>query len=149
MDVYQLLFKHSRSFYYFRGCVCTDFRVYSGVGVVGVQLTKYSLDVIREYGRHGEPCNWSQDCVKDACTGRQRLSLASALLLADRMIVKRSCWSFPPPEIASHPQFSSCPKTVFPIKIPLSRWTTHLLVTCWYTSALFEGAPNKFCEISP
>ena len=57
MDVYQLVFKYSRSFYYFRGCVCTDFRVYSGVGVVGVQLTKYSLDVIREYGRHGEPCN--------------------------------------------------------------------------------------------
>ena len=46
-------------FYKFRGCVCTDFRVYSGVGVVGVQLTKYSLDVMREYGRrrHGEPCN--------------------------------------------------------------------------------------------
>ena len=29
-----------RSFCYFRGCVCTDFRVYSCVGVVGVQLTK-------------------------------------------------------------------------------------------------------------
>ena len=28
--------KLSRSFYLFRGCVCTDFRVYSGVGVVGV-----------------------------------------------------------------------------------------------------------------
>ena len=39
-----LILKHSRSFYYFcgwvRGCVCTDFRVYSDVGVVGVQLTK-------------------------------------------------------------------------------------------------------------
>ena len=44
----------------------------------------YSLDVMREYGRHGEPCNWSQDCVKHACIGRQRLSLASALLLPDR-----------------------------------------------------------------
>ena len=56
-----LILKHSRSFYYFRGwvrgCICTDFRVYSGVGVVGVQLTKYSLEVMREYGRHGEPCN--------------------------------------------------------------------------------------------
>ena len=28
-----------------------------GVGVVGVQLTKFSLEVMREYGRHGEPCN--------------------------------------------------------------------------------------------
>ena len=52
--------------------------------MVGVQLTKYSLDVMREYGRHGEPCNGSQDCVKHACIGRQRLSLASALLLPDR-----------------------------------------------------------------
>ena len=65
----------------FRGCVCTVFRVYSGVGVVGVQPTKYSLDVMREYDRRREPCNWSQDCVKHACTGRQRFSLASALLL--------------------------------------------------------------------
>ena len=79
-----LILKHSRSFYYFRGCVCTDFRVYSGVGVVGVQLIKYSLDVMREYGRHGEPCNGSQDCVKHACIGRERLPLASALLLPDR-----------------------------------------------------------------
>ena len=52
-----IILKHYRSFYYFRACVCTDFRVYSGVGVVGVQLTKYSLDVMREYGRQGEPCN--------------------------------------------------------------------------------------------
>ena len=44
---------------YFRGCVCrsTDFRVNSGVRVVGVPRTKYSLDVVREYGRYGEPCN--------------------------------------------------------------------------------------------
>ena len=33
-------------------------------------------------------------------------------------LVKRSCWSFPPPEIASLPPFSSCPKTVFP-RFPL------------------------------
>ena len=123
MDVYQLILKHSRSFYCLRGwvrwCVCTDFRVYSGVGpgVVGVQLTKYSLEVMTEYGRHGEPCNGSQDCVKHACSGRQRLSLTSALLLPDRTR-ERSCWSFPPPEIASLPPFSSCPNTVFP-RVPL------------------------------
>ena len=34
-------------------------------------------------------------------------------------LVKRSCWSFPPPEIASLPPFLSCPKTVFS-KSPLS-----------------------------
>ena len=112
-----LMLKHSHCFYYFRGCVCIVFRVYSGVGVVGVQLTKYSLDVMREYGRHGEPCNWSQDCVKHACTGRQRLSLASALFCQIELL-KRSCWSFPPPEIASLPTFSSCPKPVFP-RFPL------------------------------
>ena len=33
-------------------------------------------------------------------------------------LVKRSCWSFPPPEIASLPPFSLCPKTVFP-RFPL------------------------------
>ena len=68
---------------------------------------------MKENGRHGEPCNWSQDCVKHACTARQRLSLASALHLPIEL-VKRSCWSFPPPEIASLPPFLSCPKTVFP-----------------------------------
>ena len=44
-------------FIIFVGVFVLIFVVYSGVGVVGVQLTKYSLDVIREYGRHGEPCN--------------------------------------------------------------------------------------------
>ena len=142
-----LILKQSRSFYYFRGCVCSDFRVYSGVGVVGVQLTKYSLDVMREYGRRGEPCNWSQACVKHACIGRQRLSLASALLLPDRTR-EMVLWEFP----SSRNRFPSTvlvmPKDCFS-KIPLSLWTTHLHVTCWYTSALFEGAPNKFWEISP
>ena len=57
-------------------------------------------------------------------------------------LVKPSCWSFPPPEIASLPPFLSCPKTAFS-KIPLCLWTTHLPVTCWYTSALFEGAPKQ------
>ena len=33
-------------------------------------------------------------------------------------LMKRSCWSFPPPEVASLPPFLSCPKTVFS-KIPL------------------------------
>ena len=143
-----IILKHYRSFYYFRACVCTDFRVYSGVGVVGVQLTKYSLDVMREYGRQGEPCNWSQDCVKHACIGRQRLSLASALLLPDRTR-ETILLEFP----SSRNRFPSTvlvmPKDCFS-KIPLSLWTTHILpVTCWYTSALFEGAPNKFWEISP
>ena len=131
----------------FRGCVCTVFRVYSGVGVVGVQLTKYSLDVMMEYGRHRAPCNWSQDCVKYACTGRQRLSLALALLLPDRtretvLLEFPSSWNHFPSTVLVMPKdgFS---------KIPLSRWTTHLPVTCWYTSALFESVPNKFWEISP
>ena len=147
-----LILKHSRSFYYFRGwvrgCVCTDFRVYNDVGVVGIQLTKYSLEVMREYGRHGEPCNWSQDSVKHACTARQRLSLASALLLPDRTRETRTVLlEFP----SSRNRFPSTvlvmPKACFS-KIPVSRWTTHLPITCWYTSALFEGAPNKFREIS-
>ena len=130
-----------------RGCVCTDLRVYSDVGVVGVQLTQYSLEVMREYGRHEEPCNWSQDSVKHACTARQRLSLASALLLPDRTR-ETVLLEFP----SSRNRFPSTvlvmPKYCFS-KIPLSRWTTHLPVTCWYTSALFEGATNKFREISP
>ena len=123
------------------------FRVYSDVGVVGVQLTKYSLEVMREYGRHGEPCIWSQDSVEHACTARQRLSLASALLLPDRTR-ETVLLEFP----SSRKRF---PSTVLVMakdwfsKIPLSRWTTHLPVTCWYTSDLFEGAPNKFREISP
>ena len=36
--------------------------MYSGVGVVGVQLIKYSLDVMREYGRHGEPVEGLSVC---------------------------------------------------------------------------------------
>ena len=58
--------------------------------VVGVQTTKYNLDVIREYGRQGESCNateikqLSHACLKHACSGRQSLSLTSALLLPDR-----------------------------------------------------------------
>ena len=59
-------------------------------------------------------------------------------------LVKRSCWSFPPPEIASLPPFSSCPKTVFP-RFPL------VAEQLTYPSPAdrFEGAPNKFWEISP
>ena len=148
MDVYQpLILKRSRSFYCFHGCVCTDLRVYSGVGVVGVHLTKYSLDVMREYGRHGEPCNWSEDCVKHACTGRQRLSLASALLSRDRTR-ETVLLEFP----SSRNRFPSTvlvmPKDCFS-KSPLSSWTTHLPVTCWYTSALFEGAPTNFGRSRP
>ena len=60
-------------------------------------------------------------------TSTLRLSLASALLLPDRTR-ETVLFEFPPPEIASLPPFSSCPKTVFS-KIPLSRWTTHLPVT--------------------
>ena len=150
-----LILKHSRSFYYFcgwvHGCVCTDFRLYRDVGVVGVQLTKYSLEIMREYGRHGEPCNWSQVSVKHACTARQRFSLASALLLPHKLPDRTRetvLLEFP----SSRNRFPSTvlvmPKDCFS-KFPLSRWTTHLPVACWYTSALFEGAPNKFREISP
>ena len=124
-------------FLFFRGCVCTDFRVYSGVGMVGVQLTKYSLDVMREYGRHGEPCNWSQDCVKHVCIRRQRLSLASALLLPDRTR-ETLLLEFP----SSRNRFPSIvfvmPKDCFS-KIPLSRWTTHLPVTCWCDQCSSRG----------
>ena len=87
---------------------------------------------MREYGRHGEPCNWSQDCVKHACTGRQRLSLASALLSRDRTR-ETVLLEFP----SSRNRFPSTvlvmPKDCFS-KSPLSRWTTHLPVTCWYTT---------------
>ena len=116
-----LILKHSRSFYYFRGCVCTDFRVYSSVGVVGVQLTKYSLDVMREYGKLqtwralqliARLCETSMPWPDvNACPWHRRCFCQIEL-------VKRSCWSFPPPEIASLPPFSSCPKTVFP-RFPL------------------------------
>ena len=39
--------------------------MYSGGVVVGVQTTKYSIDVMREYGRQGsgEPCNSSQVAI--------------------------------------------------------------------------------------
>ena len=97
---------------------------------------------------YGEPCNWSQDCVKHACTGVNACPW-HRLCFRQIELVKRSCWSFPPTEIASLPPFWSCPKTVFPRVSLFSRWTTLLPVTCWYTSALFEGAPNKFLEISP
>ena len=107
-----LILKHSRSFYLFRGCVCTDFRVYSGVGVVGVQLTKYSLDVMP--GSFVESLATDRKTVWDmhapdvnACPWHRRCFCQIEL-------VKRSCWSFPPPEIASLPPVSSCPKTVFP-----------------------------------
>ena len=137
MDVYQLLYSSIPVLFIFRGCVCTDFRVYSGVGMVGVQLTKYSLDVQRENGRHGEPCNWSQDCVKHACIRRQRLSLASALLLPDRTR-ETLLLEFP----SSRNRFPSTvlvmPKDCFS-KIPLSRWTTHLPVTCWCDQCSIRG----------
>ena len=64
MDVYQVLYSSISVLFIafvggFVGVFCSDFRVYSDVDlrVVGVQLTKYSLAVMREYGRHGEPCN--------------------------------------------------------------------------------------------
>ena len=136
--------RETSSFYCFRGCVCTDFRVYSGVGVVGVQLTKYSLHVQQTWRALQLIARLCETCMHR----RQRLSLASALLSPDRTREKVLL------EFLSYrnrflPTVSSCPKTVFP-RVPLySRWTTHLLVTCWYTSALFEGALNKFLEISP
>ena len=49
----------------------------------------------------------------------------------------------------SLPFHRSCHSQRLFSKMSLSRWTTHLPVTCSYTSALFEGAPNKFWEISP
>ena len=92
---------------------------------------------MREYGRQGEPCNWSQDCVEHVCTGRQRLSLASALHLPDR--TRETVF------LEFSPSRNRFPSTVLVIpkdcfsKMPLSRrWTTHLPVTCSYTSALFE-----------
>ena len=61
-------------------------------------------------------------------------------------LVKRSCWSLPPPEIASLPPFLSCPKTVFS-KIPLSLWTTHFPVTCWY-SAFRQKFPKLWTSVA-
>ena len=72
---------------------------------------------MREYGRQGQPCNWWQDCAKHACTGRQRLSLASALLLPDRTR-ETVLLEFPSSRNRSLPPFSSCPKTIFP-RFPL------------------------------
>ena len=88
----------------------------------------------REYGRHGEPCNWSQDCVKHAYTGRQRLSLASALLLPDRTR-ETVLLDFPSSRNRFSSTFLVMPKDCFP-KIPLCRWTTHLHVTCWYQCSI-------------
>ena len=149
MDVYQLLYSSIPVLLSLSWVCCTDFRVYSGVGVVGVQHTKYSLDFMREYGRHGEPCNWSQDCVKHACTGRQRLSLASALLLPDQTR-ETVLLEFPSSRnrFPLIPPFSSCPNTVFP-RFPLSlnhALTRHLLR---HQCSIRGCSKNKFWEISP
>ena len=74
------------------------------------------------------------------------LSLASALHLPDR--TRETVLEFPSTRNRFPSTVLVMPKDCFS-KIPLSRWATHLPVTCWYTSALFEGAPNKFCQISP
>ena len=91
----------------------------SAVVAVGVQTAKYSLDVMREYGRQWEPCNWSQASSYLKPAWNMRTADVKACLWHRRSFcqierMKRSCWSFSPPEIASRPPFSSCPKTVFP-----------------------------------
>ena len=65
-------------------------------------------------------------------------------------LVKRSCWSLPPPEIAFLPPFSSCPKTVhvFPRVPPVAEPLTYPSpadIPVLYSRVL----PNKFWEISP
>ena len=78
-------------------------------------------------------------CVKQACTGRQRLSLASVLLLPDRTR-ETVLLEFLSSRIASFPPFLSCPKTVFSFDSPKSL-NPSLTRHCWYTSALFEISP--------
>ena len=88
------------------------------VGLVGVQSTKYSLDVIREYGRKGESCNWNQSSCLQRVWNMHAADVKACLwcrrCFCQIELVNRSCWSFSPPEIASRRPFSSCPKTVFP-----------------------------------
>ena len=95
---------------------------------------------MREYGRHGEPCNWLQDCVKHVCTGRQRLCLASALHLPDR--TRETVFlEFSPSRNRFPPTVLVIPKDCFS-KMPLSRWTTHLPVTCSYQCSI-RGCSNQ------
>ena len=129
MDVYQLLFKRSRSFYYFRGWVlwgvCTDFRVYSDVCVVGVHRRSGSTTYkVQPRGHEGVRQTWRalqliarlrlcRTCMHRTST----LVVGIGEVLPDRTR-ETVLLEFPPPEIASLPPFSLWPKTDFP-RFPL------------------------------
>ena len=132
MDVYQLLYSSIPGpfFYHFRGCVCTDFRVYSGVGVLSGSTTYKVQPRFHEGVRQTWRALQLIARLCETCTGRQRLSLASALLLPDQTR-ETVLLEFPSSRnrFPLIPPFPSCPKTVFP-RFPLSlnhALTRHLL----------------------
>ena len=97
-----LILQHFRSFYSFRGCVWTNFRVYSGVE----KVEKESLATDPKTRSYLKPV-WNIDAADvQACPWHRRC-------FSQVELVKRSCWSFTPSEIASLSRFRHAQRLFF------------------------------------